>query len=32
MEFDHYGVVPNNIKEQIIKERLGKFKSIEDES
>ena len=32
MEFDHYAVVPNNIKEQIIKERSGKFKSIEDES
>jgi len=32
MEFDHYESVPNNIKEQIIKERSGKFKSIEDES
>ncbi len=32
MEFAQYEAVPNSIKEDIIKERAGKFKSIEDES
>ncbi len=31
MVFDHYEPVPNNIKEEIIKERAGKFKSLDDE-
>ena len=31
MVFDHYEPVPENIKQQIIKERAGKFKSIADE-
>ena len=31
MVFDHYEAVPNNIREEIIKERAGKFKSIDDE-
>jgi len=31
MVFDHYEPVPANIKEQIIKERAGKFKSLVDE-
>lgn len=31
MEFARYEAVPNNIKEQIIKERAWKFKSLDDE-
>jgi hypothetical protein len=31
MVFEKYEPVPNNIKEEIIKERAGKFKSLDDE-
>jgi translation elongation factor EF-G len=31
MVFDHYEPVPESIKQQIIKERAGKFKWIEED-